>query len=167
MKNIRTNALFLPDSLSKAAALHQPADIIFFPMTTSVGINNRRNSVKAQSSKGTIWQILERLLSEGVAVTSTNYLVAIQTNHVSFSPWFHFIGSCQRITSLKENITWEYFMTNPPSVVIRNWFYFHILTTTAKSEIIPNLLLHTKSNTHECTQHREKVVQSSRIFSYK
>ena len=85
MKNIRTNALFLPDSLSKAAQLHQPADIIFFPMTTSVGINNRRNSVKAQSSKGTIWQILERLLSEGVAVTSTNYLVAIQTNHVSFS----------------------------------------------------------------------------------
>lgn len=30
MKNIRTNALFLPDFLSKAAPLHQPKDIIFF-----------------------------------------------------------------------------------------------------------------------------------------
>ena len=157
MKNIRTNALFLPDFLSKAAPLHQPEDIIFFPMTTSVGINNRRNSVKAQSSKGTIWQILERLLSEWVAVTRPIWLLYRQTVYL-FPPWFHFIGSCQRITSLRENITWEYFMTNPQSVVIRNWFYFHILTTTAKSEIIPNLQLHTKSNTHKCTQHREQVV---------
>lgn len=62
--------------------------------------------MKAQRSKGNIWQILERLLSEGVAVTSTNYLVAIQTNHVSFSS--HDFTSLVHVRGLhqpQENIT--------------------------------------------------------------
>lgn len=82
-------------------------------MTTLIGINNRRNSVKAQCSKGTIWQSLERLLSEWVAVTSINYLVTIQINHIFFSPWLYFIGACQRITISKkislQNILWQVF----------------------------------------------------------